>query len=112
MAGPCGARLLDFASAACQVGDHRCVTWRRAGSARTEAGFLGCLAAGEFELEPVASVDLFRMADLVRTYADFPLGAAYASVASGPQLFGLQPGQVRPRRLRVADEFREGSSAI
>jgi uncharacterized protein len=48
----------------------------------TEARFLDSLAAGEFELEPVTSVDLQRMADLVRTYADFPLGAADASVVA------------------------------
>ena len=47
-----------------------------------EARFLDSLAAGEFELEPVDSVDLLRMADLVRTYADFPLGAADASVVT------------------------------
>jgi predicted nucleic acid-binding protein len=48
----------------------------------TEAKFLDSLAAGEFELEPVVSVDLLRMAGLVRTYADFPLGAADASVVA------------------------------
>lgn len=46
----------------------------------TEAQFLDSLVAGEFELEALTTSDLERMADLVRTYADFPLGAADASV--------------------------------
>jgi uncharacterized protein len=57
------------------------MTESRLGS-ETEARFLDSLAAGEFELEAVASADLLRMADLVRTYADFPLGAADASVVA------------------------------
>jgi uncharacterized protein len=48
----------------------------------TEARFLDSVAAGEFELEPVSSADLRRMSELVRTYADFPLGAADASVVA------------------------------
>ena len=46
----------------------------------TEALFLDSLANGEFELEAVDASDLARMAELVRRYADFPLGAADASV--------------------------------
>jgi predicted nucleic acid-binding protein len=48
----------------------------------TEALFLDSLARGEFELEAVDALDLSRMADLVRRYADFPLGAADASVVA------------------------------
>jgi uncharacterized protein len=48
----------------------------------TEARFLDSLAAGEFELESVTPADLRRMAGLVRMYADFPLGAADASVVA------------------------------
>jgi uncharacterized protein len=48
----------------------------------TEARFLDSLAAGEFELVPVTSADLRRMSELVRTYGDFPLGAADASVVA------------------------------
>jgi len=54
----------------------------------TEARFLDSLAAGEFELEPVSLVDLRRMAGLVRTYADFPLGAADASVVAVAERLG------------------------
>jgi predicted nucleic acid-binding protein len=48
----------------------------------TEALFLDSLASGEFELEAVDASDLARMAELVRRYADFPLGAADASVVA------------------------------
>lgn len=53
-----------------------------------EARFLDSLAAGEFELEAVSLVDLRRMAVLVRTYADFPLGAADASVVAVAERLG------------------------
>jgi hypothetical protein len=54
----------------------------------TEARFLDSLAAGEFELEAVSLVDLRRMAGLVRTYSDFPLGAADASVVAVAERLG------------------------
>lgn len=38
------------------------------------------MASGELRLETTTTGDLTRMAELVRTYADFPLGAADASV--------------------------------
>jgi predicted nucleic acid-binding protein len=50
--------------------------------AQAEASFLDSLAAGELHLEATTSADLARMTDLVRTYADFPLGAADASVVA------------------------------
>jgi uncharacterized protein len=49
---------------------------------QTEALFLDSLASGEFELEGVDASDLARMAELVGRYADFPLGAADASVVA------------------------------
>ena len=45
-----------------------------------EAAFLAAVAAGEFTHASVTASDLARMADLVRTYADLPLGAVDASV--------------------------------
>jgi uncharacterized protein len=45
----------------------------------TEALFLDSLASGEFELEAVDASDLARMAELVRRYADFPLGGGRVS---------------------------------
>jgi hypothetical protein len=48
----------------------------------TEARFLDSLGSGEFELEAINASDLQRMAELVRKYRDFPLGAADASVVA------------------------------
>lgn len=45
-----------------------------------EAAFLDAVAAGEFELVPLTSGDLARMAELVRGYASLPLGTVDASV--------------------------------
>ena len=45
-----------------------------------EAAFLESVAAGEFELVSVTEDDLLRTAELVRGYADLPLGAVDASV--------------------------------
>jgi predicted nucleic acid-binding protein len=53
-----------------------------------EAAFLESLAAGELQLEATTPSDLARMADLVRTYADFPLGAVDASVVATAERLG------------------------
>ncbi|GAA3523844.1 hypothetical protein FHR32_003730 [Streptosporangium album] len=47
-----------------------------------EAQFLQSIVDGVLTLEAVISADIARMADLVRAYADFPLGAADASVVA------------------------------
>lgn len=49
-------------------------------SAFLEPAFLEPITAGEFEHVPITAADLVRMAELVRTYADPPLGAVDASV--------------------------------
>jgi hypothetical protein len=55
---------------------------------QAEAAFLDSLASGELRLEPTNSADLTRMAELVRAYADFPLGAADASVIAVAERLG------------------------
>jgi uncharacterized protein len=45
-----------------------------------EAAFLEAVATGEFEHVPLTTADISRTAELVRTYADLPLGAVDASV--------------------------------
>lgn len=52
---------------------------RERGSA-AEATFLRALADEELQLIPVNTTDLARMAELVTTYSDLPLGAVDASV--------------------------------
>lgn len=50
--------------------------------AEAEVRFLGDLASGAFDVEPVHPADWLRMADLVARYRDFPLGAVDASVVA------------------------------
>lgn len=56
--------------------------------AHAEAAFLRSLARDELTLAPVTRSDLNRMADLVEQYADFPLGAADASVIAVAERLG------------------------
>jgi hypothetical protein len=50
-----------------------------------EAAFLDALARGELIVEATTAQDFARMADLVRQYADFPLGTADASVIAAAE---------------------------
>lgn len=50
--------------------------------ADAEVRFLGDLAAGEFNVEPVAAGDWLRIAELVSQYRDLPLGSVDASVVA------------------------------
>src|SRR5258708_11819570 len=56
------------------------VCWLVEGRPDIEAAFLKAIAAGELEHIPVTTTDIARMAELVRAYADLPLGAVDASV--------------------------------
>lgn len=47
-----------------------------------EAAFLESVVSGEFKHVAVTAADLTRTAELVRTYADLPLGAVDASVVA------------------------------
>ncbi|GGL24357.1 PIN domain-containing protein [Nocardia jinanensis] len=47
---------------------------------QAEATFLESIANQEIELVELTRADLLRMAELVRKYADFPLGAVDAAV--------------------------------
>lgn len=69
---------------------------------QAEAAFLESLASGELHLEATTTGDLARMAQLVRTYADFPLGAADASViAVAERLDVTQIATIDHRHFRV-----------
>lgn len=50
-----------------------------------EVRFLGDLAAGAFHVEPVAAGDWVRIAELVATYRQLPLGTADASVVAAAE---------------------------
>ncbi|HST67847.1 MAG TPA: PIN domain-containing protein [Mycobacteriales bacterium] len=65
---------------------------------KVEAAFLDEAARGTFELIHLAPADLTRMADLVRHYADFPLGAVDASVLAIAERFGTDRVATLDRR--------------
>jgi uncharacterized protein len=52
----------------------------REAGAKVEALFLDSLASGDFQLVDLAMEDCARMAQLVRQYADLPLGTVDAAV--------------------------------
>jgi hypothetical protein len=54
-----------------------------------EAAFLEAIARGELELVAVTAADVQRMANLVRQYANLPLGAVDASVVAVAERLGV-----------------------
>ena len=57
--------------------------------ARAEVEFLGDLARGVFTIEPVRPDDWVRVAELVWTYRDLPLGTVDASVVAAAERLGI-----------------------
>ena len=55
----------------------------------TEVRFLGDLAAGELVPEAVTAGDWLRIAELVATYRDLPLGTVDASVVTAAERLGV-----------------------
>lgn len=62
---------------------------RRLG-ASAEIRFLGDFARGNLIAHPVDAVDWLRIAELVGTYADMPLGAIDASVIAAAERLGIE----------------------
>ncbi|BCB78601.1 PIN domain-containing protein [Phytohabitans flavus] len=56
--------------------------------AHGEAAFLAAVADGELQLVGLTQPDLRRMVELVKAYADFPLGAVDASVVAIAERYG------------------------
>ena len=54
-----------------------------------EVRFLGDLASGDLLVEPVAASDWLRIAQLVHTYRDLPLGTVDASVIAAAERLGV-----------------------
>ena len=63
-----------------------------------EADFLSDVADGAIELIDPAQADLHRMAELVRTYADLPVGAVDASVVAVAERLGISDVATLDRR--------------
>ncbi|SBT41011.1 type II toxin-antitoxin system VapC family toxin [Micromonospora narathiwatensis] len=66
--------------------------------AQAELRFLGDLASGAFDIEPVHPTDWLRIADLVERYADLPLGAVDASVVACAERLGIDEVATVDRR--------------
>ncbi|WP_323379328.1 type II toxin-antitoxin system VapC family toxin [Streptomyces durbertensis] len=65
----------------------------------TEADFLEDLAAGSYgSVVGLGIADLRRMSELVRQYADFPLGGCDASVVAVAERYGLKQIATLDRR--------------
>jgi predicted nucleic acid-binding protein len=71
-----------------------------------EVRFLGDLAAGAFSVDPVPAGDWLRIAELVATYSDLPLGTVDASIVAASERLEITDiatidrrhfGVVRPR---------------
>jgi predicted nucleic acid-binding protein len=74
----------------------------RAMGAPAEGRFLAQLADSDLQLEPVTHDDLVRMAELVSTYADLPLGVVDASVvAVAERLHATEVATLDHRHFRV-----------
>jgi len=56
--------------------------------AYAEVRFLGDLAGGAFHIEPVQPVEWLRIAELVHTYRNLPLGTVDASVVACAERLG------------------------
>lgn len=65
---------------------------------QAELRFLGDLAAGIFDIEPVHPVDWLRIADLVHRYQDLPLGTVDASVFACAERLGVDEVATLDRR--------------
>lgn len=77
-----------------------------------EIEFIGDLAAGTFTTLPTAEQDWLRIAELVATYRDLPLGTVDASVVAAAERLGLTTiatfdrrhfGVVRPEHADAFD---------
>ena len=62
----------------------------RAAGAQVEAGFLRSIVSGTFTVVDLQTSDSDRMADLVETYADFPLGTTDAAVIAVAERLGVR----------------------
>jgi predicted nucleic acid-binding protein len=77
---------------------------------RAEQAFLRAVADGEFEIEPLEGSDYARIAALVESYADLPLGFTDASIVAVAERVGTRDvlttdrrhfGVVRPGHVRA-----------
>jgi predicted nucleic acid-binding protein len=63
-----------------------------------EIAFLRAVVAGEFALEPVGAADLTRVVELVKRYADLPLGYVDATLVAVAERVGARTLLTTDRR--------------
>jgi uncharacterized protein len=63
-----------------------------------EVRFLGDLAAGAFSTDPVPAGDWLRIAELVATYRDLPLGTVDASIVAAAERLDITDVAIVDRR--------------
>jgi uncharacterized protein len=80
--------------------------------ADAEVRFLGDLAAGNLLAESVAASDWMRIAELVATYRDLPLGTADASVIAAAERLGIRDIATLDRRHFTVVRSRLGDLTL
>ncbi len=78
--------------------------------ARAEVRFLGDLASGAFDIDPVHPADWLYMADLVARYRNLPLGTTDASVVACAQRRGTHVIATTDRRHFGVVRSRTGTA--
>lgn len=85
-----------------------CYWLNKHGGPEVEASFLDSVADGIFALIELASEDVQRMSELVRTYSSFPLGGTDASVVAVAERLGVQEIATFDRRHFAAITPKSG----
>lgn len=78
-------------------------------SASAESAFLRSLAAGDFRAIELTSADYSRMAELVDTYADLPLGTTDAAVVTLAERLEVNEVATLDRRHFTVVRTRRGT---
>lgn len=80
-----GERILVPSTVVAEV----CYWLNQHGGPELEASFLDAVTDGTFTLAELTTNDISRMAELVRTFASFPLGGTDASVVAVAERLGI-----------------------
>lgn len=80
--------------------------------ALAEVRFVGALAAGELIVEHVSAADLLRVAELVATYHDLPLGTADATMIAIAERLSISTLVTLDDHFRVVRPSHVGAFTI
>jgi predicted nucleic acid-binding protein len=90
--------LLGARSSSCAGGRRGRYLLGRAGGAKIEAAFLRSIVQETLTIVDLELADYERMAELVETYADFPLGTTDAAVVAVAERLGITEVATLDRR--------------